>query len=213
MVRRSSQTPTPPERAPHPRGDGPSSALVFCHGVRCSPPAWGWSVHLRPRGQRHRVLPTRVGMVRRRQPRPAGDRRAPHPRGDGPAIYLPLHPVEPCSPPAWGWSERNRVAMCQECVLPTRVGMVRDRGAFESEGDCAPHPRGDGPPPGHRQSQSAACSPPAWGWSGNGHLLPFPRWVLPTRVGMVRATPSSNSTWACAPHPRGDGPLYLSGMA
>src|ERR1035437_5613535 len=54
----------PRRRAPHPRGDGPESALDFLDDIMCSPPAWGWSVIKRGIRYAPEVLPTRVGMVR-----------------------------------------------------------------------------------------------------------------------------------------------------
>ena len=50
--------------APHPRGDGPCVLHALYKRIQCSPPAWGWSAKSVRSHPRHRVLPTRVGMVR-----------------------------------------------------------------------------------------------------------------------------------------------------
>ncbi len=50
--------------SPHPRGDGPTSALVSPADEMFSPPAWGWSATNDGEPIQPAVLPTRVGMVR-----------------------------------------------------------------------------------------------------------------------------------------------------
>ena len=94
---------------------------------------------------------------------------SPHPRGDGPT---PLGPVE-CdsmfSPPAWGWSAVGGGANFLKLVLPTRVGMVRQRAEDQLERQRSPHPRGDGPRQLSINLTAQEFSPPAWGWSGQAH--------------------------------------------
>src|SRR5271165_5371828 len=70
--------------SPHPRGDGPDLTVNTEMSVQFSPPAWGWSVHYRIVGWGHRVLPTRVGMVRSGAGTFITAGSSPHPRGDGP---------------------------------------------------------------------------------------------------------------------------------
>ena len=94
----------PRRRAPHPRGDGPESALDFLDDIMCSPPAWGWSVIKRGIRYAPEVLPTRVGMVRFPKTSRTNLPRAPHPRGDGPITAKIAKLPVVCSPPAWGWS-------------------------------------------------------------------------------------------------------------
>ena len=152
------------------------------------------------------VLPTRVGMVRSRWPQTAFARCAPHPRGDGPVTVAGIELVDPCSPPAWGWSVSPAEIQIQLIVLPTRVGMVRLSIHPPAGSNSAPHPRGDGPQRAECIDEEQWCSPPAWGWSARWScLLPAPR-VLPTRVGMVRYKRRALRPMASAPHPRGDGP-------
>ena len=153
------------------------------------------------------MLPTRVGMVRWHPHSDAAAGCAPHPRGDGPAAHGNSGGKNQCSPPAWGWSAR-RTQLCKwNPVLPTRVGMVRQLPARCGFGAGAPHPRGDGPLVELEQAQIRKCSPPAWGWSDPRQGRHVDRFVLPTRVGMVRHTPTNFLRFCGAPHPRGDGPV------
>ncbi len=72
-----------------------------------------------------RVLPTRVGMVRRTHGGRAMSACSPHPRGDGPLLLDAEIVVRVFSPPAWGWSAGLVRLTLFDAVLPTRVGMVR----------------------------------------------------------------------------------------
>ncbi len=71
------------------------------------------------------VLPTRVGMVRVLEIFRAKDLSSPHARGDGPCCYDQQSEWQRFSPRAWGWSDNLVIECGPECVLPTRVGMVR----------------------------------------------------------------------------------------
>ena len=175
--------------APHPRGDGPVSRHAKQGPRACSPPAWGWSAIPQGRTPMRQVLPTRVGMVRLAPACNRDQYRAPHPRGDGPLAASMRRDHSTCSPPAWGWSGETEAETPHSPVLPTRVGMVRL--PLGSVGECrgAPHPRGDGPIVPAAICLSISCSPPAWGWSVTEAPTPSSRFVLPTRVGMVRPSP------------------------
>ncbi len=72
------------ECSPHPRGDGPLARLTRCPVWAFSPPAWGWSDHFAGNADWQKVLPTRVGMVRRLEQISRKGPSSPHPRGDGP---------------------------------------------------------------------------------------------------------------------------------
>jgi len=131
--------------SPHPRGDGPNELTSIVTRSVFSPPAWGWSREgIRP-GAHDRVLPTRVGMVRRRFAGRGGRVRSPHPRGDGPALRRRLPKPSAFSPPAWGWSASRHLCAHRNWVLPTRVGMVPAPASSARFVRCSPHPRGDGP--------------------------------------------------------------------
>ncbi len=207
MVRRAVSTQRSAAGSPHPRGDGPISVVVLRSVGQFSPPAWGWSANAV--GGRHRaiVLPTRVGMVRRRSPAPWPRAGSPHPRGDGPITAYDPSTDHPFSPPAWGWSDPTRHRCSPDRVLPTRVGMVRCSNSKQERGFRSPHPRGDGPAHHPGRLPTLLFSPPAWGWSGGSASCKRPHAVLPTRVGMVRASWVSRNKSPGSPHPRGDGPL------
>ena len=165
MVRAPPTSPRAAPRIPHPRGDGPVVIVNECDNMRYSPPAWGWSVTARARGEHSAVFPTRVGMVR-----PLGSRQRPracipHPRGDGPVGKVLNEFRGKYSPPAWGWSVSPAPFPETHSVFPTRVGMVRFPGTAPSSPSSIPHPRGDGPLIAARDGKVLAYSPPAWGWS------------------------------------------------
>ena len=172
--------------SPHPRGDGPRSGPRNCDCIRFSPPAWGWSDRRRGACVIQRVLPTRVGMVRKPVENVIHCPRSPHPRGDGPTIGANRARTITFSPPAWGWSGDRPSCPRSGAVLPTRVGMVRAAGYSRSRTARSPHPRGDGPTITGGTFASPTFSPPAWGWSGIRFRSSSSAAVLPTRVGMVR---------------------------
>ena len=171
-----------------------------------SPPAWGWSGFRLVDCTDKAVLPTRVGMVlqstRRECPNPC----SPHPRGDGPSPSSPSSSSATFSPPAWGWSGHQPSDCPDARVLPTRVGMVRFPKPFENSFRRSPHPRGDGPCKSRYLSTTETFSPPAWGWSAKRRQQRSDRYVLPTRVGMVRSVLDRIEVSGGSPHPRGDGP-------
>ena len=209
MVRRRDDPHPHRAGAPHPRGDGPANPLRSGVGQWCSPPAWGWSARHRPLRSFSTVLPTRVGMVRPESNDTWSEISAPHPRGDGPRRPATHATTMECSPPAWGWSVMLPVGSYRLAVLPTRVGMVRNRRMRSRSPISAPHPRGDGPPPYDNRRRDDRCSPPAWGWSVQCGDAGRNRGVLPTRVGMVRAVMAGGFIAVGAPHPRGDGPVIV----
>ena len=173
--------------SPHPRGDGPSIGLDPDQLGRFSPPAWGWSAILPGRLGSDCVLPTRVGMVRGRSLPQARAPGSPPPRGDGPCYAFVTAVLSVFSPPAWGWSVLRPQHCAGSEVLPTRVGMVRQRRSLRLFPPGSPHPRGDGPLGCTVQHVLDLFSPPAWGWSVSQVVTEALKPVLPTRVGMVRA--------------------------
>ena len=196
--------------SPHPRGDGPGAATAGTGEVLFSPPAWGWSVEMAIQEAASAVLPTRVGMVRRRAERRGIYQRSPHPRGDGPFVAYTADQGLLFSPPAWGWSGGGHWHAGGLFVLPTRVGMVRMGWGPKANNCRSPHPRGDGPLVRGMVSKGWSFSPPAWGWSAVRLMSERRRGVLPTRVGMVRREPAAIPRTDRSPHPRGDGPLSRS---
>ena len=134
--------------------------------------------------------------------------RSPHTRGDGPTSEGEVGVMKKFSPHAWGWSDTLARYFENVAVLPTRVGMVRIVSRDATRSGSSPHTRGDGPFRLYSAEERARFSPHAWGWSGTlartaGEPSFSPHawgWsdrlirrescenVLPTRVGMVRAS-------------------------
>ena len=133
------------------------------------------------------VLPTRVGMVRTICHCTLEGTGSPHTRGDGPAGTMPTTTIKQFSPHAWGWSASRRPHSRPDRVLPTRVGMVRLDRRLTLAWQRSPHTRGDGPLFILIHRDSERFSPHAWGWSEGGMFCSKFSFVLPTRVGMVRA--------------------------
>ena len=157
------------------------------------------------------VLPTRVGMVRPSMRQHQAILRSPHARGDGPFEIISSALRRVFSPRAWGWSGNRERVPISLLVLPTRVGMVRIRERVGPWQYSSPHARGDGPVSPRLAKRWLAFSPRAWGWSAHPHSHRHPRWVLPTRVGMVRIRERVGPWQYSSPHARGDGP-YLNCM-
>ena len=86
MVRRRGLRCESRPSSPHPRGDGPTRARIMKIRIWFSPPAWGWSDRAKGLMNANKVLPTRVGMVRRKRSQKTKRGGSPHPRGDGPTL-------------------------------------------------------------------------------------------------------------------------------
>ena len=70
MVRSAARLRRRPRRSPHACGDGPRHVLIGMRRAEFSPRVWGWSVIGPITVHPEFVLPTRVGMVRRRRGKP-----------------------------------------------------------------------------------------------------------------------------------------------
>ena len=179
-------------RFPHACGDGPHPDWACNYAREFSPRVWGWSV--RPASVRldAKVFPTRVGMVRTRQPSGCGRGRFPHACGDGPSMEFQDFVDRMFSPRVWGWS----VIRCDQ-----RLGLRR-----------FPHACGDGPKLWDMDLSCGKFSPRVWGWSaavGAG----LPSWkVFPTRVGMVRCWWTRVLRRWGFPRACGDGPFSVKGL-
>ena len=206
MVRQGSLERALQDSSPHARGDGPAWGDSSTGCGAFSPRAWGWSELRLAQEAFQRVLPTRVGMVRIACVLLLSASSSPHARGDGPESGTPCSLAYSFSPRAWGWSEHWHCLPHRSAVLPTRVGMVRDRYPRTSGWRGSPHARGDGPQAGTLVILLPAFSPRAWGWSAVASTDGIPSGVLPTRVGMVRGDLTQHSSWLRSPHARGDGP-------
>src|SRR5579884_1928781 len=132
-------------RRPHARGGGPLWECPHPRVVRSSPRAWGWTASRWPFCRRGQVVPTRVGVDRRRaianRQRPC----RPHARGGGPESPLDTALIERSSPRAWGWTVDSKPIPWALAVVPTRVGVDRRPTTNRSRCRCRPHARGGGP--------------------------------------------------------------------
>ena len=209
MVRRLFSLPTTFTRFPHSRGDGPRLGVQFHDVVLFSPLAWGWSVVEFTFWLPRRVFPTRVGMVRNHGKFEAEKNGFPHSRGDGPPTLSAGLAPWGFSPLAWGWSVIDFLAVAQDAVFPTRVGMVRAPSPSPAQTICFPHSRGDGPAVRQNTTTRTEFSPLAWGWSALRRFKMVLGSVFPTRVGMVRKRRHQPPESRSFPHSRGDGPPLM----
>jgi len=151
--------------SPHVRGDGPPVIIPPPAPRLFSPRAWGWSSISPLRPCSGCVLPTCVGMVRPCCQPITLCASSPHVRGDGPNPSGRHGQTRPFSPRAWGWSASTDILCLRHPVLPTCVGMVRQKLTGVTLGGRSPHVRGDGPPQGANAKAGNKFSPRAWGWS------------------------------------------------
>src|SRR5208282_5824819 len=180
--------------------------VVEPRDAQCSPRVWGWSGRAMESGNTGGVLPTRVGMVRLSSLRRGCSRCSPHACGDGPPSVAPPRRERRFSPRVWGWSGCHHYAAAAHGVLPTRVGMVRNRARLIPSPRRSPHACGDGPYCLANSLFLSAFSPRVWGWSVNVLHAHVGLGVLPTRVGMVRRWMLSGLLYFRSPHACGDGP-------
>src|SRR5208282_4478612 len=181
--------------------------VVEPRDAQCSPRVWGWSGRAMESGNTGGVLPTRVGMVRLSSLRRGCSRCSPHACGDGPPSVAPPRRERRFSPRVWGWSGCHHYAAAAHGVLPTRVGMVRNRARLIPSPRRSPHACGDGPYCLANSLFLSAFSPRVWGWSVDVLHAHVGLGVLPTRVGMVRVSRETFIPTGRSPHACGDGPL------
>ena len=152
-------------RSPHTRGDVPFARSPCSLVVKFSPHAWGCSVFYHKVQGLRRVLPTRVGMFRRKPESKECRWRSPHTRGDVPVAERHFNLYAVFSPHAWGCSGLHALGKQGGPVLPTRVGMFRTRRLTKPHCLRSPHTRGDVPLAALEAKLAAAFSPHAWGCS------------------------------------------------
>jgi len=145
MVRANGAPRLPRRPCPHARGDGPTSASAWGSARALSPRPWGWSVQEDIAALLLALVPTPVGMVRAESRTARFPRPCPHARGDGPSPHGSSGKMQHLSPRPWGWSEPPGAFLLDCALVPTPVGMVRER-SWAGEPCCpCPHARGDGP--------------------------------------------------------------------
>src|SRR5690606_29307871 len=149
---------------PHARGGGPAPTRDGRSFATLSPRAWGWTVAEEGADRPYWVVPTRVGVDRRRHEMGGASLRCPHARGGGPSQRKARIALIGLSPRAWGWTGADTRWEELRYVVPTRVGVDRRRGRRGSPLLGCPHARGGGPAPTRDGRSFATLSPRAWGW-------------------------------------------------
>ena len=150
------------------------------------------------------VLPTHVGVVRRRWRRRRWRRGAPHARGGGSTDPDAVRRTIECSPRTRAWFRRVEQASEEVHVLPTHAGVVGARRGEGCRGTCVPHARGgglDGPSGG---DFILSCSPRTW---GGGSFRPVMRTVTASCSHARGGGRSWSGTTPCGvgSHARGGG--------
>src|SRR5581483_1763569 len=110
-----------------------------------SPRAWGWTAGPGRAGHGRPVVPTRVGVDRRRRRCRRAWRSRPHARGGGPQTVFAAWLAAQSSPRAWGWTATGPDPRRALAVVPTRVGVDRAGSAPSARCWRRPHARGGGP--------------------------------------------------------------------
>ena len=125
MYRRGKQAGAGQGQSPHKRGDVP----YYMNGGRplcsISPQAWGCTAGSQDIRDRHRNLPTSVGMYRFWVAANTRERQSPHKRGDVPRVSPDSLGLGKISPQAWGCTVVVARPPTPPPNLPTSVGMYR----------------------------------------------------------------------------------------
>src|SRR5690606_26213820 len=108
---------------PHARGGGPSQRKARIALIGLSPRAWGWTGADTRWEELRYVVPTRVGVDRRRPLSRRGSGGCPHARGCGPGRLRVFTVALALSPRAWGWTVQHVIYSFALAVVPTRVGV------------------------------------------------------------------------------------------
>ena len=209
MFRATSRQTKAPSTSPHARGDVPDARGPGRHRGAFSPRPWGCSVGYPYSLQRHRLLPTPVGMFRFKIHATQKAFTSPHARGDVPTINPRRWTNRNFSPRPWGCSGALGELVGDRPLLPTPVGMFRRSRTRAAGSPASPHPRGDIPPARTAVKTHAHFSPRPWGCSA----VPIPdnatKALLPTPVGMFRPPSNGCAGRFASPHARGDVPKQL----
>ena len=112
------------------------------------------------------------------------------------------------SPRTWGCTVQRRGDLECHVVVPTHVGVYRDRSEVRYCNASCPHARGGVPVIARIPRDVRSLSPRTWGCTA-----PIPRGacsigVVPTHVGVYRQPPHVRTVFRCCPHARGGAPCY-----
>ena len=151
--------------SPHARGDVPVRCRSSEKPRSFSPRPWGCSVMPGHRDRPMPLLPTPVGMFRRRRPVHLLRHASPHARGDVPRTRGRARPCSSFSPRPWGCSAGEALRADLGFLLPTPVGMFRRSTPSPRTARTSPHARGDVPWGPARYFGGNHFSPRPWGCS------------------------------------------------
>src|SRR5205085_2633336 len=112
-------TPAEDNRCPHVRGGGPGCCGEDEVATALSPRAWGWTDAGLPHGGSGPVVPTCVGVDRKRWLAKWCWRCCPHVRGGGPLWGRARNALRKLSPRAWGWTAGGPGQCPHQRVVPT----------------------------------------------------------------------------------------------
>src|SRR5690606_16367897 len=110
----------------------------------------------------------------------------PHARGDVPQAPRARSTVLSSSPRAWGCTVHRIGPLLGPVVVPTRVGVYRERRAPIGTRRRRPHARGGVPPATRILRPVFSSSPRAWGCTAPSSRAVRLKSVVPTRVGVYR---------------------------
>ena len=130
----------------------------------------------------------------------------PHRRGGGPRRSTRRKRTWTLSPQAWGWTEDRVHGHLGFHVVPTGVGVDRDHHPHPRRHRRCPHRRGGGPDFFDDLYDFLKLSPQAWGWTAYPLYLLVREHVVPTGVGVDRASRLAAGRGNRCPHRRGGGP-------
>ena len=171
---------------PHTRGGGPYPGSVVDQRYPLSPHTWGWTGSSKTGELMKKLSPHTWGWTALFRLSGEFVARCPHTRGGGP--FRLLH----CEFDA--------------AVVPTHVGVDREKQTSKLGISSCPHTRGGGPESPTRIWPSMWLSPHTWGWTALYHrIIPLSR-VVPTHVGVDRDQGHWLPCLDGCPHTRGGGP-------
>jgi len=191
---------------PHARGGGPLNALLDPSPTRSSPRTWGWTDVDEATAALLVIIPTHVGVDRRRHRSSRRSRHHPHARGGGPTGRVDTVVIEESSPRTWGWTVLGHVDRPEPDIIPTHVGVDRTKWPSSPVPAHHPHARGGGPAQAQHLMEQIKSSPRTWGWTERTRRREARTEILPTHVGVDRRSARRPTSRSDHPHARGGGP-------
>ncbi len=194
-------------RCPHTRGGVPRAKLNHKKRAKLSPHTWGCSDESRGRSHQSRVVPTHVGVFLASTCVQLPDHCCPHTRGGVPWVVCADNRRIELSPHTWGCSSVFTITTHSSPVVPTHVGVFRQKIHIIITWHSCPHTRGGVPSRCSSVADLKLLSPHTRGCSSTWRNFGFPAEVVPTHVGVFRRRSRIVSLNRRCPHTRGGVPL------